>query len=664
MSFSFSVFLSNKQGDIPFTDPEPNSQCSPCKKVIQTSISMINTEMPCGLGDVTFKSFICPGGEVEITDSSLHAEESIIWKSFVPDVTRLRNETIPLPEQQLAELKQDSSVNTTNISAVECKVEHADHPYCSSEKDVSVHAAFSENSNGLEEPADAVCDVTFKSFNCTGGEIQISDGTALVDDTFPLPADQAAALRESQSYGIDPSMSAIEDVQNNDEHLEHPYCDNKCYSSTLHGNLAVFQESLPIIKIDAVDEDKHVSLLLPIAQTSNQECVKLASLISSGIEVEESDATQLSRKTFPLPDDQAVISPVLHCNSAHPSIIKEQIQENLSEPNSEVLGDSDLPAISTPSLTNSSLKALVDSEMQDNSKKDPALPLLMPRTEPSASIHLVASVENPTPVEQHQECISQDHLNSEPHQSSDAKDSAIGSSGNGPGLCNSAEKPQTENLSGALKVLSECPSVATALEFGVINPVVRRASLLLSENTKHPADKILSDDSALEVDRSLLSHVNVNPAGLWAEHMESPMPCPLFNSTTLGCRYRPDTVTEPVEDVVVKPSDGLQTEVKPVVDTPLISDGPLQQQLRQMAEFLFLASGKINAAPASAPLQPPTVFTAPLARATPVRSHSICVGTTPMKWAECGINTSGQFERKRDFSVTDSCTLTDPLLWK
>lgn len=620
--------------------------------------------MPCGLGDVTFKSFICPGGEVQITDSSLHAEESIIWKSFVPDVIRLHNETIPLPEQQLSGLTQYPSVNTTNISAVECKVEHADHPYCSSEKDVGVYATFSENSNGFEEPANAVCDVTFKSFNCTGGEIQISEGTALVDDTVPLPAHQAATSRESQSYAVDPSMSTTEDVQNNAKHLEHPYSDIKSYSSTLHGNLAVFQESSPIIKFDAVDADRHVGLLLPIAQTINQECVKLASLISSGIEVEESDASQLSQKTFPLPDDQAVICPVLHCDSVHPSIIKEQDHENLREPNSEVLGDSDLPAISAPLLTNSSLKVLVDSEMQDNCKKDPALPSMMPRTEASSSIHLVASVENPTTVEQHQECISQDHLNSERRQSSDTKDSAFGSSGNGPVLCNSAEKPQTENLSGVLKALSECPSVAMALEFGVINPVVRRASLLLSENTKYPADKFLTDDSALEVDRSLLAHLNLNPAGLWAEHLESPMPRPLFNSTTLGCKYRPDTVPDPVEDAVVKPSDGLQTEVKPVVDTPLISDGPLQQQLRQMAEFLFLASGKINAAPASAPLQPPAVFTAPSARAAPVRSHSVCVGTTPMKWAECGINTSGQFERKRDFSVTDSCTLTDPLLWK
>lgn len=745
--------------------------------MIQTNdfnIDMTTTETACGLGDVTFKSFICPDGEVEITDSSLCAEESIIlpkdqamkntcetedtdipdsvtgkactdhiehpyhnpemkdaslvdigtaclceisntslasrdlddksatqdfatfqhdfcgkkdvtWKSFVcdggevevSDVTRLEDETIPLPKAQLGEHLQDHSVNTINLSDFGqlCQAEHEDHPYCGIENGVGVISTFSETTNGFEEPANGLSDVTFKPFNCTGGEIQISDGTTLGNETVPLPADQTAACSETYNYDVDPSMLANDqDVQNIDDHLDHPYCNIESYPSSPSGNLAITQEPLPF-SLGALDEAKHISLVLPDSQTNRQECVTLVSFISSGSEVEESDGTRLSQKASPLPDDQAVICQALDYNDSPTSIMQDQIQENYKQPNShlennEVLVDTDPPAISTSSLTNSSLKNLVDksnnSQMQETSKKESALPSVLHRTESSDCSHLVASAETPTPVEVHLERISQVPLSSVPHQSSEAKDSALGSSENGPVLCNSAEKHHAENLPDVLKVLSACPSIVSALQFGLLSPVIRRASLFVSEAEKDPAvDQFLTDDSALEVEKSLLAPVNVNPTGIWAEHLENPMPRPLFNSTALGCKFQPGSVTEPIEDVGVKPCAAPQPEVeKPVLDIPLIEDGPLQQQLRQMAEFLFLASGKIGLAAVSAPLPPPAVVTVPSARATPAESHSVCVGTTPMKWVDHSINTSGQFERKRDFSVVDSCTLTDPLLWK
>ncbi|XP_071360634.1 sperm-associated antigen 5 isoform X2 [Trachinotus anak] len=92
-------------------------------------------------------------------------------------------------------------------------------------------------------------------------------------------------------------------------------------------------------------------------------------------------------------------------------------------------------------------------------------------------------------------------------------------------------------------------------------------------------------------------------------------------------------------------------------------DGPLQQQLRQMAEFLILASGKMGPSPVSASAPPPAVVTVPSVGATPAETHSVCVGTTAVELVDQSLNTSGQFERKRDISVVDSCTLTDPLLW-
>ncbi|XP_054460225.1 sperm-associated antigen 5 [Anoplopoma fimbria] len=740
------------KGGVSLCDPDARLQSSPSTKANQINASTIDlttTETACGLGDVTFKSFICPGGEVEVTGSLVCAEESIIlpkdqainnmhemedtvisdsmivqscsdhtehpyynpekkdaslvdidaaclweisnptlasgdlddrqvtqdfrafeneycgkkdvtWNSFVcdggevevPDVTRLQDETIPLPKAQLVEPLHDNSVNLTNLS--DCgqlgQAEHADHPYFSSENGVCVIDTFSETTNGSEKPADGPSDVTFKSFNCTGGVIEISDGTKLADETVPLPADQTATCSESYNYDIDPSMLASDqDGQNNNDHLDHPYCN-------------IENDPIPF-SLDVVEDVERISLVVPDSQTGRQEGFTFSSFISARSDVEISDG--LSQRTSPLPEEQAVICQPLDDNSAPTSITLEHIQDDSEQSNShvennEVVVDTDPPAISTFSLTNTSLKALddksVNCQMQEMSKKDSmhpeesALPSMLRRTESSDCSHLATSAETPTPVDVHVEHVSQVQISIGPHESSEAKDSALGASGNGAVLYNSAEKPQSENFPNRLKVLSECPSVSAAFQFGILSPVVRRASLAALKAFRGPA----SDDSALEGEKSVL----------WEEHMESPMPRPLFNSTTLSCKPQSDPVAEPVGDVVAKPCAMPQPEVeKPVLDIPLIPDGPLQQQLRQMAEFLFFASGKMVPAAVSAPIPPPSAVMVPSAKATSAESHSVCVGTTPVKWIDHSVNTSGQFERKRNISMVDSCTLTDPLLW-
>ncbi|XP_029950662.1 sperm-associated antigen 5 [Salarias fasciatus] len=184
-------------------------------------------------------------------------------------------------------------------------------------------------------------------------------------------------------------------------------------------------------------------------------------------------------------------------------------------------------------------------------------------------------------------------------------------------------------------------------------------SMFIKSLWRSASRPVLVDDSALEGEKSLLTPVNVHHAGLWAEHLESPIPRPLFNSTALADKPQPDPVTEPTEDLEEKLVAVPQSEEKkPVRDVPLFPEGPLQQQLRQMAEFLFLASGKMGPALASA-----AATTAPPVGATPVESHSVSVGTSPVKLVDQSLNTSGQFERKREFSVADSCTATEPLLW-
>ncbi|XP_044203057.1 sperm-associated antigen 5 [Thunnus albacares] len=623
--------------------------------------------------DVTWKSFVCDGGEV-----------------VVSDVTRLQDETIPLPKGELGELLQDNSVNSSIVfdCGQLCQAEHADHPYSSSEKcvvPVITHlTTFSETQSDSEKPG--LSDVTFKSFNCTGGEIEISDGTKMADETVPLPADQTATSSESCNHGIDPSALAGDDDDN--DHLDHPYCNTEKYPPTLSGDLPKAQEPC---SPHALEEVEPSSLVVPEEQTGRQDGVTFGSFISTQGEGELSGGIQLTEKTSPLLKDQAVICQLQDDNNVPTHITQDHIQDNYEQSNShvendEAVLDADPPAVSASSLINTSLKALdnepVQLEVQQTPQKhsmhadDSALPSLLHKTESADCSNLVASAETLTPgeVQQHPERDSQMHSSRGPSESSEAKDSALGSSGNGPLPCNAVEIPRTETLPDVLKVLSECPSVASVLQLGILSPVIRRASLSVFkaqrdlEKDQRALDQFLMDDSALDGEKSFLAPANVDPRGLWAEHLESPMPRPLFNSTALGFKSQPGAVTEPADNLDVKPCAALQSEaVKPVLDIPMILDGPLQQQLRQMAEFLILASGKMDptavSAPFSGPVPPPAAPAVTSARATPAESHSICVGTSPVKLVDHSLNTSGQFERKREFSVDDACTLTDPLLW-
>ncbi|XP_040892911.1 sperm-associated antigen 5 [Toxotes jaculatrix] len=703
------------KGEAPLCDPESHLHCLPSTKVTQTcapTSNMTTAETTCGLGDVTFKSFVCPGGEVEISGSSVCAEESIslpsdqatyntetedtvisdnmtvqsccdhmehpyynpemingsladtdaafrfevpnatlasgnlddkhaaqdsgvvqndgceendvTWKSLVcdggevevADVTRQQDETIPLPQAQLGESLQDTCVNSTNFSDYSqlCQAEHADHPYYTSANGVPVITTFFETLNDFEKPANGLSDVTFKSFNCTGGEIEISDGTKLVNETIPLPVDYSVTSNVSYNCSINPSILAGDpEAQNGNDHLDHPYCNSANYLSPSCDKLSTAQEPLSC-STDTMDEVKQISLVIPDSQTGRPNC---------------------------------------HVE------------------NDEVVLDTHPPAFDSSSFSDMLLKASdnesINCQGKETSKhsmhpEDSALPSVLHKTESSDCSKLVVSAEGPTPVEvqQHLEHVSQVQSRSGPPESSEAKDSALGSLGNGPVLFNSAE-----SLPDVLKALSECPSVASALQFGILSPVVRRASQSILKAHNDPAfDPFLADDSALEGEKSLLAPVNADPAGLWAEHLESPMPRPLFNSTALGYKPRSGPATELDEGVGVKPCAVPQSEVeKPGLDFALIPDGPLQQQLRQMAEFLILASGKMGPAAVSASAPPPAAITVPSASATPVESHSVCVGTTAVELVDRSLNTSGQFERKRDFSVVDSCTLTDPLLW-
>lgn len=630
VTFFLLSIHSDQQGDGPLCDPEPHLQSSPSTKGIH--INAPTTVSACGLGDVTFKSFICPGGEVELASSFVCAEDSI----FLPK------------DQAMTTIHETEDTILSDSIAVQSCSDHIEHAYYNPEvidpslvdNEASCPCEISNTSLTSGDLDDGCAtqdvrafqgdcygknDVTWKSFVCDGGEVEVADVTRLQDATIPLPNDQPGEPLQDDSVNS-PDLSKCGELCPV-EHADHFYFSTE--------NCVPVSTTFSEITNGPAD---------------GQNDVTFKSFNCTGGMVDICDGTKLAEETIPLPVNQTATGSESYNYGMNPNMVTyeedaKNSSDHLDHPYYDIENNSfrgplpfsldDVDEVKQVSLVvpdgqTGSQEAIVHTE-------DSVLPSMLHENQSSDCSHPEASAERPTPIH------------------SEEKDSALGSSGTEP------EKPQLKDIPERFRVRFE--SGTLPFQFGMLSPVVRRASLAVLKALKVPAlDQLLAEDPALECEKSLVAPLNVDPAGFWTERMESPMPCPLFNSTVLGCKPQPKPVPEPVKEMDAKPSAVPQSEAeKPAVEFPLIPDGPLQQQLRQMAEFLFLASGKMCLAAVSTPADAVTV---PSEKATPAESHGVCVGTTPVKCLDHSVNTSGQFERKRIFTVADSCTLTDPILWK
>uniref|UniRef100_A0A3P8T1N9 Sperm associated antigen 5 n=1 Tax=Amphiprion percula TaxID=161767 RepID=A0A3P8T1N9_AMPPE len=554
--FKSKAQLSTAAVDIPLSNQDPHLHCP-------STTDMTTAQTVSGLGDVTFKSFTCAGGEVEIPGSSLCEEESFILPK---DQATYNNES-------------EDSVASHSMTVQSCS-EHIEHAYHNPEMkesySVDISAACLTNTTltsgdrhdkqateDLRDFQNDCCEekfVTWKSFVRDMGEVEVSDVTRLQDETIPLPKTEFCEPLQDNSVNL--THFSVDSCQLcHVEHADHPYCSsekpivpviNTSSEISSSDNLCNGLSDVTFMSFNCAGGEIEISEGTKSADetASSQESDIFISFFTADGEAEKSDDVKLFRKTsFPL-KDQAVDH-----NSVFTSAAQHHIQDDYKQPNSHLENDEAVADTDPPAIT------------------------------------------------------------------------------------------------------------ASALE--ILTPVVRRASQYLLKDCGNPAhNQFLSDDSALEGEKSFLSPVNVNPTGLWADHLDSPIPRPLFNSTALGFKPSADPVTEPVEDLAEKLCAMPQSKIeKPVLDVPLIPNGPLQQQLRQMAEFLLLASGKMGLAGVSASVPAPTAFMALSARTPPAEFHNVCVGTSPVKLVDHSLNTSGLFERKREFTVVDACTVTDPILW-
>ncbi|XP_077451046.1 uncharacterized protein LOC144070414 isoform X2 [Stigmatopora argus] len=572
----------------------------------------------------------------------------------VSNDTKMADETILLPSEQMATNYPEASFLAADLQE---SGDHFEHPYCRLEPNVEAMEqekvslqgfastqGQTEDSQIQEKNEDLLLDsiqrsqnnndlVTLTPASKTMSFNSVSNVTKMAEETVLLHSEQPATDHPEASF-------LATHLQQCGDQFEHSYC--------RLGSFVCTQKQTDDSQIQQNNED----LLLGSIQRSqnNNDLVTLTPASKTMSFNSVSNVTKMAEETVLLPSEQmATDHPEASFLATHLQESGDQFEHSycrlgsfvctqkqtddshIQQNNEDLLldsiqrsqNDNDLltftPASKTMSFNPVSLE--VQHKFNDGS---PVLTGILNET-----VEQIATGQSDpglSPKEPDALTDTQRHL-----ELSEAKDSALGSSDDGPEAPTAAGQSLAETVPNVFKVLSEYPSVVSALH--LISPV-RRASESLMRACRETAN---------DCEKNTLSPDNDEQAAWWAEHLESPIPSPLLNSTTLCNKTQ---------------SENLQTDLTKKVKgsaPPFTPDYPLQQQLRQMAEFLILASGKMDfatRAAAAAGQAPP-----------PVESRSTCVGVTPVRRFDRSLNTSGEFVRKVEFSVADASTLTDPLLW-
>lgn len=431
--------------------------------------------------------------------------------------------------------------------------------------------------------------------------------------------------------------------------------------------------------------------------------ITLKSIVCTGADIEITDASRLSEETvLPLPEDQVGQSFVICGNDSDAVEDFEDPQSSSEhkdhayclEEESSILGNelpgSETSCISTGSNTNAenvvqvccqNIPELCSESLKDTDADEHSCPPVDP--EGSGESHLTVRFEQS--VDEHQQpelsritdrslphviltVAASPVLNASLWQSlkDDAVGLAVGSSTPFVGKKLQVDVgpmfPRDLQENGAAQagagMSSDCglsllhSQAGSEDPFTLSSPKILHSSLSQSassreqtQNPTQPQDEFLGrvpaggsalpgrhqecTPAALEKHNSLLGG---RESCLWTENLESPMPPPQLNSTALNLELSQPSVQEAAVGV---PADPFPARTM-----------PLQRQLLQMADLLIRTSGNLCVG------------------AAPAECHSVGTWTSPVRLSEQSINTSGIFERKREFSVAEASTSTDSLLWK
>ncbi|XP_050976132.1 sperm-associated antigen 5 [Labeo rohita] len=557
------------------------------------------------LGNVTFKSLMCLGGEVQVSDNLSISDESILVKDLGSgnhsqckntQVSKMGTEAVSVSSQPLGHsycnwksLCEDSStVSTVDADDVpQSNVEHVVGTWCDPENTVNLNnhdqADLSEGCHGV---SNGEGEITFKGLCCSGAEVEIADLSNMSKLSVlmeNLAEEQSLPCLSdiSENYG-----QSFADLTPGRKHDDHIYC-----------------------------HAKENSQVLNILTTENEVCSK--SQLSSSSLLEKSGNT-VGSSTSPLGNNTEKMCESVTCceTEASKTVANQESSQHLSVLNGK------------NNMESSDVVPFSDSDDKYKVPKDDSSVITRKDVEEYCDQQVL-------PERKEEGSHFQENLCPQgAFETTILKDKTL--------------SLKDEKVHPDIEVMRFCDRSSEAVS---VNQELPSAIALTGSCT--PKTPTLS--------RSVLhDHTAENPMShLWPELPESPMPPPLLNSTSLANAFSYTPVPQdPPKKKDVEPKMPSADKQKLLNVPPVLGNGPLQEQLRQMAELLMVASGKV-VVPTPAPVNHHNA----LVGTSPIAMRSACVWSTPVQRMERSVNTSAAVEILNEVDVSDASTSTDSLLW-
>lgn len=584
---------------------------------------------------ITFKSFTCPGGEVEISEESLVQSESL-----------MKNESLIANDSELQNLQSEICDEHTELPS-----RHFDHPYCNTQTS-ELRSGKMEEDSGEDGVGGSVIhlsisknvtDVTFKSFACPGGEVEIAEESLAQFDSImkneSVVQDESLVPKDSELQNLQ-SETCDEHTELPSCHFDHPYCSDETESSTCIGKGSVMPSTMldtnkpeGVITINdsssalkgstATDRRDDVTILSSGAEVEIENMYRMfdTPMLTKGLNIyhpaKSSPSTELSEHG----GESIIVSEKdghIYCH-----VVKNHPQVTVSE------NDAHLSVQISRSGVWERSEGAVSYEGSENMKSEMMVP------EGSSDTTEVQNVKSVQQQDLDQDVCSNLEENVLKDENTRLRCDEVFSDENGeishsqPGVDRISENfgsAETKNVQkhNMISQNAHDANVSTHSD----PEVLRSESVDVEARMKMWSHIILSEPSTPK--HSALGH-------LWLS--ESPIPPPQLHSTVLAAPLTPKPAPS---------SDHELQKEKVMKDFSAVGKGPLQDQLRKMGELLIAASGKISAP----------------AAVTPVQQHSACVWTTPTPQQERSTNTSAIMEERKEIDVSDACTSTDSLLWR
>ncbi|KAK9980978.1 hypothetical protein ABG768_000552 [Culter alburnus] len=653
---------------------------------------------------VILKSFVCLEGEVVVEDEPVKSDESVL-------ISRLAledNDPLQSDPNETAEAEGTEDNQTSQ--------EHVDHPYYYRSRSTGSDAS-SLLYQGEEVSTCELGNVTFKSLICLGGEIQVSDCSVISDESILIK--DLSSGNHSQCKNTPVSEVDTEAVSVNPQPLGHSYCVWKnhvslCEDSGTISTINADDASLSTFghiggtqcKTKNLNNHKNTELAEGYHDVScRKEEITFKSLCCSGVEIEIADLSKVSEMSVlmeNLAEEQSLLclndisendgqsfaslapgskhvdhmychtkekSQVLNMLSAENEVSsKAQLSSaSLLEKSGNTIGNTTSTTGNIEKLYESvTCREMEASKMVASKESSQNLSALYSKNkmESTDAVPLndnddklkvpkgYSSIMSERNVEEH---LDQQFLPERNMAVSHSEEILCpqGASFENVAHTVSILKDKTldfkdEEIHPDIEVMRLCDRSGEAASVHQDLPSTLVLTGSCTPKTPTLRRSVLNDHTA----ENLLSH-------LWPELPESPMPPPLLNSTSLAnaLSYTP-VPPDPPKKTAVEPKLASADHQKLFSAPPIVGNGPLQEQLRQMAELLMVASGKV-VVPASAPVN----YHNALVGTSPIAMRSACVWSTPVQRMERSVNTSEAMEFLKEVYISDASTSTDSLLW-